>query len=121
MRITRSRQRSQFPPIVARGRNLQLPRSLALAARLTISIQTRAFREKTFNSQGLALTPESRRPSYSLPAPARIREPSHPIPVMKSIASFLNAENYLPHGYCLLWQPEIVWLHVLSDAAIATA
>jgi signal transduction histidine kinase len=40
---------------------------------------------------------------------------------MKSIASFLNAEDYLPHGYCLLWRPEIVWLHILSDAAIASA
>ncbi|WP_205481437.1 response regulator [Sphingomonas arenae] len=29
--------------------------------------------------------------------------------------------NYAPHGYCLLWQPELVWTHVISDALIAAA
>ena len=40
---------------------------------------------------------------------------------MKSIASFLSAEEFLPHGYCLLWRPEILWLHVISDLTIAIA
>jgi hypothetical protein len=31
------------------------------------------------------------------------------------------AGNYAPHGYCLLWQPELVWTHVISDALIAAA
>src|SRR5882757_9297856 len=26
-----------------------------------------------------------------------------------------------PHGVCLLWEPELIWLHVISDALIATA
>jgi signal transduction histidine kinase len=26
-----------------------------------------------------------------------------------------------PHGYCLLWQPSLVWTHVISDAVIAAA
>jgi signal transduction histidine kinase len=38
---------------------------------------------------------------------------------MKSIASFLSAEDFMPHGYCLLWRPEILWLHILSDLTIA--
>jgi signal transduction histidine kinase/CheY-like chemotaxis protein len=29
--------------------------------------------------------------------------------------------QYAPHGYCLLWQPELVWTHVISDALIAGA
>lgn len=29
--------------------------------------------------------------------------------------------RYAPHGYCLLWQPELVWTHVVSDALIAAA
>ncbi len=29
--------------------------------------------------------------------------------------------SYAPHGYCLLWQPELVWTHVVSDALIAAA
>jgi signal transduction histidine kinase len=26
-----------------------------------------------------------------------------------------------PHGYCLLWQPSLIWTHVISDAVIAAA
>ncbi len=33
--------------------------------------------------------------------------------------SFLD--DYMPHGYCLLWRPELVWTHVMSDALIALA
>jgi signal transduction histidine kinase len=29
--------------------------------------------------------------------------------------------RYAPHGYCLLWQPELVWTHVVSDTLIAAA
>ncbi len=28
---------------------------------------------------------------------------------------------FSPHGICLLWQPELIWLHVVSDALIALA
>ena len=31
----------------------------------------------------------------------------------------LFEQNYIPHGVCLLWQPGLLWLHVLSDAVIA--
>jgi PAS domain S-box-containing protein len=27
----------------------------------------------------------------------------------------------MPHGMCYLWQPEVLWLHVISDALIALA
>ena len=30
-------------------------------------------------------------------------------------------EEYMPHGYCYLWMPEVLWLNVLSDAAIVIA
>lgn len=33
----------------------------------------------------------------------------------------LRANGYAPHGYCLLWQPELIWTHVISDALIAAA
>lgn len=29
--------------------------------------------------------------------------------------------RYQPHGYCLLWQPGLIWTHVVSDALIAAA
>jgi diguanylate cyclase (GGDEF)-like protein len=28
---------------------------------------------------------------------------------------------FLPHGYCFLWQPGLLWLHVISDGLIALA
>lgn len=33
----------------------------------------------------------------------------------------LNSSIYSPHGICLLWDPELIWLHVASDAVIALA
>jgi PAS domain S-box-containing protein len=33
----------------------------------------------------------------------------------------LDPSAYMPHGMCLLWQPGLVALHVVSDAAIALA
>ncbi|MGB0860106.1 MAG: GGDEF domain-containing protein, partial [Pseudoalteromonas spongiae] len=29
--------------------------------------------------------------------------------------------DYMPHGHCYLWQPHILWTHVVSDLLIATA
>lgn len=31
---------------------------------------------------------------------------------------FSSAE-FMPHGHCYMWRPEIVWLHVLSDGLVA--
>ena len=30
-------------------------------------------------------------------------------------------ESFMPHGMCYIWKPEILWLNVISDAAIAIA
>ncbi len=30
----------------------------------------------------------------------------------------LLSPDFMPHGYCYLWDPRIVWLHVISDALI---
>ena len=27
----------------------------------------------------------------------------------------------MPHGHCFLWQPDILWLHIIADAGIAAA
>jgi signal transduction histidine kinase len=41
---------------------------------------------------------------------------------MDWLAAFLEAgRKFAPHGYCLLWQPELIWTHVISDALIAAA
>lgn len=33
----------------------------------------------------------------------------------------LFAADFMPHGHCYFWQPEIVWLHVPSDGLITLA
>jgi signal transduction histidine kinase len=40
--------------------------------------------------------------------------------MLDSVKAFF-AGDYAPHGYCLLWQPELIWTHVVSDALIAAA
>ncbi len=37
------------------------------------------------------------------------------------IQRFFSNEDFMPHGMCFLWQPEMVALHVVSDAIIAIA
>ena len=41
--------------------------------------------------------------------------------MLNYIRELLDAERFAPHGYCLLWQPELIWTHVISDALIGTA
>jgi len=33
----------------------------------------------------------------------------------------LFTEDFMPHGHCYFWRPEILWLHVISDVVIALA
>lgn len=41
---------------------------------------------------------------------------------MNWVTDFLEAGRRLaPHGYCLLWDPRLVWTHVISDGLIAFA
>src|SRR5258706_1425711 len=33
----------------------------------------------------------------------------------------LFSSDFMPHGHCYLWKPEILWLHVVSDGVITAA
>jgi signal transduction histidine kinase len=33
----------------------------------------------------------------------------------------LNMRGLAPHGYCLLWDPALLWLHVVSDAVVGVS
>jgi len=33
----------------------------------------------------------------------------------------LDSSMFSPHGICLLWEPQLIWLHVASDVVIAAA
>lgn len=37
---------------------------------------------------------------------------------MEQITSLFSSDSYVPHGQCILWQPGLLWLHVVSDALI---
>ena len=34
---------------------------------------------------------------------------------------FFSDSEFMPHGHCYLWKPEMLWLHIGSDALIALA
>ena len=38
---------------------------------------------------------------------------------MSEFLTKLFSSDFMPHGYCYLWKPEIIWLHVVSDSLIA--
>ena len=40
---------------------------------------------------------------------------------MQGLSSLLNTSDFIPHGFCINWTPELLWLYVLSDSAIALA
>lgn len=41
--------------------------------------------------------------------------------MLEFLSSLFNSEPFMPHGQCFLWYPEVLWLHVISDAIIALA
>lgn len=40
---------------------------------------------------------------------------------MGAVGEFLAYNNLLPHGHCLFWRPDLLMLHIISDALIALA
>jgi signal transduction histidine kinase len=38
-----------------------------------------------------------------------------------ALERLLDSSMFSPHGICLLWDPELIWLHVISDAIIAAS
>jgi len=37
------------------------------------------------------------------------------------IRALFSSDGFMPHGHCYLWQPGLVWLHVISDGLIGLA
>lgn len=40
---------------------------------------------------------------------------------MNFLREVFSSGAFMPHGHCYLWMPELVWLHVISDALIGIA
>ncbi|WP_309644625.1 sensor histidine kinase [Phenylobacterium sp.] len=41
--------------------------------------------------------------------------------VLNALSYFFNANTLNPHGICLLWRPELIWTHAISDILIGLA
>lgn len=41
--------------------------------------------------------------------------------MFEQLQHYLFRQGLAPHGYCLLWDPWLIWTHVISDALIAAA
>src|SRR5919107_4136510 len=41
--------------------------------------------------------------------------------MLDHLTDYLASDAFMPHGMCFLWRPEVLWLHVASDAMIAIA
>jgi two-component system sensor kinase FixL len=41
--------------------------------------------------------------------------------MLQAIAKFFDSGEFMPHGHCFLWEPDILWLHIASDAGIVAA
>ncbi|MCC5634349.1 HAMP domain-containing histidine kinase [Nostoc sp. CHAB 5844] len=41
--------------------------------------------------------------------------------MLQFLQNFFTDGQFIPHGHCYLWQPSLVWLHILSDALTALA
>ena len=40
---------------------------------------------------------------------------------MDWIGRLFSTDGFMPHGMCYMWNPAVIWLHVVSDALIALA
>ena len=40
---------------------------------------------------------------------------------MEFLQRFFNSSDFMPHGHCYFWRPDVLWLHVISDGLIAVA
>ncbi|HME05687.1 MAG TPA: ATP-binding protein [Bryobacteraceae bacterium] len=41
--------------------------------------------------------------------------------VLQNLLSGLFQSDFMPHGYCIRWEPDILWLNVISDALITAS
>jgi signal transduction histidine kinase len=40
---------------------------------------------------------------------------------MEFFRTLFSSDGFMPHGFCYLWSPGLVWLHAISDSLIALA
>jgi hypothetical protein len=38
---------------------------------------------------------------------------------MQTLRHLFSSGEFMPHGFCYLWNPSLVWLHLVSDTLIS--
>jgi hypothetical protein len=38
---------------------------------------------------------------------------------MELLRTIFSCNEFMPHGYCYLWNTNLLWLHAISDSLIA--
>ena len=41
--------------------------------------------------------------------------------MLEDLKTFFYSGNFIPHGHCYLWKPELLWLNIISDSLITLA
>ena len=41
--------------------------------------------------------------------------------MFNNVSDVFSSGELSPHGLCLLWRPDLIWLHVISDSIITIA
>jgi hypothetical protein len=41
--------------------------------------------------------------------------------ILELLSNLLNSSAFMPHGFCYLWRPDVLWLNVGSDLLIGLA
>ena len=41
--------------------------------------------------------------------------------MVEFLSNILSTSPFMPHGMCFMWEPGVLWLHVISDLLIAAA
>ncbi|AFZ21312.1 PAS domain S-box protein [Allocoleopsis franciscana] len=41
--------------------------------------------------------------------------------MLEFVRTLVDAREFIPHGHCYLWKPELVWLHVVADVVTGIA
>ena len=53
---------------------------------------------------------------------ARLGRPTEgPASMFETVSGLFSSDRFMPHGMCFNWEPQMLWLHVTSDAFIALA
>jgi signal transduction histidine kinase/ActR/RegA family two-component response regulator len=58
-------------------------------------------------------------PSQATAALPTLADAAESRSALQLLRDALDSSGFMPHGHCYLWQPDILWLHLISDSVVA--